>query len=360
MTWLGATGLERRPLVFVEDHLYHTTEVLEALDRARPDLLAQITVCALDRSGPDTDAALADWGRRFPDVQVLASASTGSHPAVMPLAPDAVRDAPALARRLAALLRPGGLLVQDIQLSTLPFIPADRWWESIYIAATVRGLFADRAPRVRFMSNKRGYAATFGRDLLDAGFDPRDVMDKAAVGDVIVPTVAAAIDEAFPAWLRAGGRRYVVATDEASRREIEAAMDLVVWRVDESIGVSGRLVADERLALRAVSHEAASWAALVEDHLAGGAGLAVQDVGRRVGPPEAERAELSNVAARHVHALRARLRDAAAIVTADHRYRLRADVRAGVVDSRSRAEPGRSADLPVPSAGAPASIKVSE
>jgi hypothetical protein len=360
MTWLGATGLERRPLVFVEDHLYHTTEVLEALARARPDLLAQVTVCALDRSGPDTDAAIADWGRRFPDVQVLAPASPAMRPGVAPLAPDALRDAPALARRLAALLRPGGLLVQDVQLSTLAFVPADRWWESIYIAATVRGLFADRAPLVRFMSNKRGYAATFGRDLLDAGFDPRDVMDKAAVDDVIVPTVAAATDDAFPARLRAGDGSHILATDDASRREVDAAMDLVVWRLGDGAAVSGRLVAEERLALRAASHEAASWAALVEDHLAGGAGLAVQDVGRRVGPPEAERAELSNVAARHVHALRARLTDAGAIVTAEHRYRLRADLRAGLVNPRGRADSGMSPDLPSPPAGRAASIKVPE
>ena len=54
--------------------------------------------------------------------------------------PGDLADAASLARAIARLLRPGGLIVQDVQLSTLPFLPADRWWESIYVAATVRGL----------------------------------------------------------------------------------------------------------------------------------------------------------------------------------------------------------------------------
>ena len=77
------------------------------------------------------------------------------------------------ARLVASLLRPGGILLQDVHLSTLRFIAPDRWWESIYVAATVRGTFPRRQPAVRFLSNKRGYTATFGRDLMDAGFDPR-------------------------------------------------------------------------------------------------------------------------------------------------------------------------------------------
>ena len=90
------------------------------------------------------------------------------------------------------------LLVQDVQLSTLTFLPADRWWESIYIAATVRGLFGEHAPAVRFISNKRDYTATFGRLLADAGFDPRDVMDKGELDTMVVPTLADYLETAFP------------------------------------------------------------------------------------------------------------------------------------------------------------------
>ena len=310
----------------VEDHLYHTTELLTALAAARPDLLAQTTAVALDRPGPDTDAGLAEWRDRFPAVQIRVPD------------PGDLADAASLARAIARLLRPGGLIVQDVQLSTLPFLPADRWWESIYVAATVRGLFADRAPTVRFLSNKRGYEATFGRDLLDAGFDPRDVMDKSALPDAVVPTIAAFVDRAFPLELRAAGgavggaRHWLVGGSPADRAELLAAFDAVLWQGHELIGCG---VAAGAQAVR--GGEADTWQQLIDDRLAGGQGLAVVDVGRRLAPPGAERAELTNVAARHVHTLRGRLVAAAAIVTKDHAYRLRPGFRAGVISARTGA-----------------------
>ena len=129
--------------------------------------------------------------------------------------PGDIVDAAAFARIVSRLLRPGGLLIQDVQLSTLPFVPADRWWESIYLAATVRGMFPSRAPTVRFLSNKRGYSATFGRDLLDAGFDPRDVMDKSALRDTVVPAVDRTLRSRVPADAR--GTRFRPAPSGAGR-----------------------------------------------------------------------------------------------------------------------------------------------
>jgi hypothetical protein len=323
--WLDRPGFERRPLVVVEDHLYHTTELVEALAAARPDLVAQTTAVVLDRPGPDTDAGMREWRERFPALLVRA--------------PDALElaDAPSLARAIARLLRPGGLVVQDVQLSTLPFLPADRWWESIYLAATVRGLFADRAPTVRFLSNKRGYEATFGRDLLEAGFDPRDVMDKSTLPDTVVPTITAFIDREFPYEARARDReggvtRWLVGRSEAERDELSAALDAVLWLGPAGHSLAGRAVAAGTLLVR--GGEADSWRLLIDDLLSGGPGLTVVDVGRRVGPPDAGRAELTNVAARHVHTLRSRLADPAAILTQDHAYRLAPGFRAGIVSAR--------------------------
>src|SRR3954462_5592296 len=142
MTWLDAPG-ERRPLAGGEDHLSHTAELVDALAALRPDLVGQVTAIALDRAGPDTDAAVAGGRRQPPGLRVAAPPA------------DDRRDAAACARLIARQLRPGGLLVQDVHLTTLPFVAADRWWESIYLAATVRGLYADRPPQVRFLSNKR-------------------------------------------------------------------------------------------------------------------------------------------------------------------------------------------------------------
>jgi hypothetical protein len=253
-----------------------------------------------------------------------------------------VADAASFARLVSRLLRPGGVLIQDVQLSTLPFVPADRWWESIYLAATVRGMFPARPPIVRFLSNKRGYSATFGRDLLDAGFDPRDVMDKAALHDTVAPAVIALFDRAFPQVLDArlppqATTRWPVGAGDDDRREIEEALDLIVWPTGAGVELGGRSVggSTNRAGFKAGSPEADTWVQLVADALAGGPGVPVLDVGRRIGPADAERAELTNAAARHAHTLRGRLKSAEAIVTVNHAYRLSDTLRVG------RVTPGR-------------------
>src|SRR5262245_25431359 len=322
MTWLDEPGFERRPLVFVEDHLYHTAELLAAMAAVRPDLLASVTAVGIDRPGPDTDATVDEWRTRYPQLQIVApltrhdSASAVSQ-RIRALDPIDIADTPSFAKLVSRLLRPGGILIQDVQLSTLPFLPADRWWESIYLAATVRGLFATRVPTVRFLSNKRGYSATFGRDLLEAGFDPRDVMDKSALRDAVVPGVTALFDRAFPQTLQARLAPQVVNSwpvgqSDADRSEIEEALDLGLWPAASGLELGGRLVAGSagRVIFRHGSTEADTWKQLIDDALREGNGLAVVDVGARIGPAGAERAELTNLAARHIHTLRGRLRSA--------------------------------------------------
>jgi hypothetical protein len=261
------------------------------------------------------------------------AAGEGAAERLRPLPAAAFTSASRLCQAVAGALRPGGLLLQDVQLSTLAFIPADRWWESIYLASTVRGMFAERPPACRFVSNKRGYEATFGRDLLDAGFDPRDVIDKAEIARSVVPVVRAFLERSFPIalLLAAPGRApwdLRVARLESEREEIEREVDLLLWSgADDVVELGGRGLAERepsrrRLALKAANQEAITWSALVADRMAGGPGLAVLDVGRRVAPVDAGRAEVTNAAARHLHALRARLDDPAAIVTAGHCYRL--------------------------------------
>ena len=336
MSWVTEAGFAKRPLVVVEDHLYHMTELLDGLGEA-PDVVGQLTVVCLDRPGPDTRRTVAAWLADHPALQVVAAVEAPEPPAgdgrLRPLPAAAFTSASRLCQAVAGALRPGGLLLQDVQLSTLAFIPADRWWESIYLASTVRGMFAERPPACRFVSNKRGYEATFGRDLLDAGFDPRDVIDKAEIARSVVPVVRAFLERSFPMALRlaAPGRspwELRVARLESEREEIEREVDLLLWSgADDAVELGGRSVAERepsrrRLALKSANQEAVTWIALVADRLAGGPGLAVLDVGRRVAPPDAGRAELTNAAARHLHTLRARLDDPAAIVTAGHRYRL--------------------------------------
>lgn len=341
MSWVGERGFARRPLVIAEDHLHHVSELLEALAEADEALPALATVLCLDRPGPDTTRLAAGWLEDYPGLQVAASRETEDalpeplRPRFAPLDRGVFESSHHLCKAAAGMLRSGGLLLQDIQLATLGFIPPDRWWESIYLANTVRGMFAENPPACRFLSNKKGYEATFGRDLLEAGFDPRDVMDKAELRGMVVPVVRSYLSRAFPLVLQVPGvPDAAVAKTEEDRREVEAGLDLVVWR-GEAVEIGGRLVAgDRRLAFKTGSQEAQTWTELVEDRFEIGDGLPVVEVGRRIAPEGAGRAEVTNLAARHIHGLRGRLRDAGAIVTAHHAYRLAENLRVGLVTVR--------------------------
>jgi hypothetical protein len=129
-----------------------------------------------------------------------------------------------------------------------------------------------------------------------------------------------------------------VGATEEDRQEAEADLDLVAWlAADGSVEIGGRALAGgRRVRLRAGSPEGETWQRLLADRLdnlpggPGGPGVPVVEVGERLAPPGALRAEVTNVAARHLHLLRGRLADPGAIATARHAYRLRADLRVGV------------------------------
>src|SRR5215467_13449335 len=72
MSWIAAEGFQRRPLVVVEDHLYHITELLERLGGG-PPLYDQLTIVCLDRPGPDTTRTAAGWLAACPGLQVIAA-----------------------------------------------------------------------------------------------------------------------------------------------------------------------------------------------------------------------------------------------------------------------------------------------
>ena len=83
--------------------------------------------------------------------------------------------------------------------------------------------------------------------------------------------------------------------------------------------------------LKAGAPEVQTWQQLIDDHLDRREGVPVLDVGARLAEPESERAEQTNIAARHIHGLRGRLLDADAIVTAHHRYQLREGLSVAIV-----------------------------
>jgi hypothetical protein len=299
-----------------------------------------MTCCAIDDPGSDTTTAVASWLEQYKTIRVAAcvgprQVSTDGAARLLTIEPRSLTELAAFARLVASLLRPGGILLQDVHLSTLRFIPADRWWESIYIAATVRGTFARRPPAVRFLSNKRGYTATFGRDLMQAGFDPREVMDKAELEAVIVPSIARSLRTQFPFELTSSDRpgALPVSADEDDRREIDEGLDVVLWDPGGRIELSGRSTSAP-VTFRAGSQEARTWQLLIADRIQNGPGLLIASVGERLAESGAERAEMSNLAARHVHGLRSRLLDGQAILTVNHAYRLDPSLVVGLVRKR--------------------------
>ncbi len=330
MSWFCEQPPKRRPILLVEDHLYHIEEALSLLEQSAPRLLPLLTIACLDRPGPDTDRSLKDWLQRFPETRFVAATQEIKDPRLDPLDPIVFGRQHELTKALALQLRPGGLLLQDVQLETLTFIPRDRWWDSIHLAASIRGLFADRAPCCRFLSNKKGYEATFGVDLLEAGFDPRDVIDKRLAEKLLIPTILTFLDRRLPLELRSaeGGRSAtsVVGLEPQDRAEVEGCVDLILWDLPGRPELGGRLVPrrgrSSRLKLKPGCHELMTWRGLLDDLLHLGPGIPVLEVGRRAAPELAGRAEITNCAARHIHLVRSRLSQADAVQTVDHAYRL--------------------------------------
>jgi hypothetical protein len=107
----------------------------------------------------------------------------------------------------------------------------------------------------------------------------------------------------------------------------------VEWDVSGRVELGGRLLAGP-VTFRTGSHEAVTWQRLIDDRITSGGGVPVAEVGQRLAEPGAERAEISNLAARHIHALRARLSSSSAIVTANRAYALDPAVTVGRIRRR--------------------------
>ncbi|MEM7456666.1 MAG: hypothetical protein AAF456_20140 [Planctomycetota bacterium] len=340
MNWLVEKEFHSRPIVAVEDHVYHISELLRESKKGSESLLASLTVVCLDRAGPDTDEAVEHWLSEFDTVQVAARVSSES------IANDRLLNLPEAVfasqneycRQIAALLRAGGLLLQDIELETLEFVPRDKWWESTMLATTVRGIKGQPPPRCAFISNKRGYEATFGAELLAAGHDPRDVLNKYETERIVVPFLVKHLAEAFSLtliWTQADLESSCrIGDDPVSRRELEAEIDLVLWPdKDGQSELGGRLLEPSKkspLVFPVDSNEFKTWQALISARIDSNTGVEVQAVGARVAPAGALRPEITNAAARHIHSLRKRLKDPADIVTVQGEYRLRERLKVGV------------------------------
>lgn len=349
MKWLKADTFSPKPIVIIEDHMFHLQEILKLMDRDAPFWLSQTTLVSLDRPGPDTTKAIQSWLTQFPDLQVVSRLDTaGAH--LLERFPNRLREIPdqhfkhqiTFCKLITSLLRPGGFLIQDIQLSTLTFLPPDQWWASIYLANSIRGSFPKRPPMCWFMSNKTGFSINFGRELMEAGFDPRDVIDKTKLDSYFVPTIIEDLNDAFPLELslsEAEGEPWLVPLQQADSLVLEDALDIVLWQLDSLCELGGTQVKDpqgkSRVSLRPKSHEAHTWSQLLQDYFELGSGICISTLGSRIATKDASKAECTNAAARHIHVLRKRLRDPQSIVTMYGVYRLSPHLKVGIV-SRAR------------------------
>lgn len=343
MNWLRSNSFLPRPLVAVEDHVYHISELLKTIERSDAKLIAQLTIVCLDRAGPDTDAAVSEWLEQFPSVQIaarLVNQSIGEQFAkrVEHLDESAFLNSADYCKTIARLIRKRGLLLQDIELESLKFVPRERWWETTMLASTVRGIVGERAPKCAFISNKRGYEATFGAELLAAGHDPRDVLNKYEMERVVVPFLSRHLVDCFPLRLewkdaRQDVQTCMLNTDLAELTEVNQHLDLVLWpEKNQSVEIDGRALDGSKknsLVLPSSGNEAITWDQLIQAHLENSEGIEVQSVGKRVAPQGALRAESTNAAARHIHTLRKRLSNPQHIVTVQGHYRLADDLRVG-------------------------------
>ncbi len=335
-----------RPIVVVEDRVYHISELLGTIQRNAARLLSHMTIVCLDRAGPDTDAAILEWLKGYPGVQIASRLNqrdlfSTAGKQIEPLFDEVFTSQNEYCKKIASLIKKRGLLVQDIDLESLKFIPRERWWDSTMLASTVRGIAGARAPKCAFISNKRGYEATFGSELLAAGHDPRDVMNKYEMERVVVPFLDRHLNSYFPwhlNWLDAAGikNRCLINSDDAEKRNVESELDIIRWpEKDQSIELGGKAFSPSKkssIVLTADGNEALTWSGLIHARLQNQEGVEVQTVGQRVAPQGALRAEVTNAAARHIHSLRKRLTNPQHIVTVQGHYRLADELAIGMVE----------------------------
>ncbi len=349
VNWLLENKFNARPIVVVEDHVYHISELLRIIrTTASPSFFSNLTIVCLDREGPDTDAAIEEWLKEHSDLQISGRISDSERfrpysSRLLSLAPVVFENQNEYCRQIARMIRPEGLLLQDIELETLEFVPRDRWWESTVLASTVRGIIGTRAPRCAFISNKRGYEATFGAELLAAGHDPRDVLNKFELEQVAIPFLTKYLVDHFSYCLQwcsnsaddQPTRTCHISTCEAEKHLIESILDVVLWpKQDESIEIGGKAFdknKKSRIVVAADSNEQTTWQELIDARLKFAPGVEVQSVGVRVAPVGALRAETTNAAARHIHSIRKRLSTPQNIVTVAGHYRLRDGLSVGIV-----------------------------
>jgi len=279
-------GFAPRPVVVVEDRYQHLIKLAEALQTHAPRVRGRVTyVCLQD--GPDTAAEVERWlTQRDLDLQVavledsLAAGLFNKHPKQLRLLPPQVCLSPdwdSYSSSLEQLVRPGGVVLQDVELSPLEFARG-RPWLSVRAAGTVQATFKARKkdpPILWFMSNKSIHFASLKDALLSVGCDlSRQFFDKKKETWSLIAAAIASHCDRFPLlWLETSrGEQRVIGVDE--RQDVCSELDIVVW-----LGGFGKCIVEGRLfdksieLERGTSNQLAAWVHLVRARIEGRDGV---------------------------------------------------------------------------------------
>ncbi len=233
-------------MVIVEDKPRHISTLVAELRKCPEELRGLITIVCLAEGHGDTASAVAKWLASDLDLHVLTlpgSATSnlqkrfGERYGV--LNPRITQDMESYARELRTLVRPGGLLIQDVVLNPLRFTDPDKW-KSVYAAGQVRSLLMPRGPQLWFMTNKSLRVPHVLRAKEDVKAE--EFFDKEDHLAGIVSSLRRFVKEHFPWRLHLSDGR-VAAVGIGDDDDVSHNVDLVVWattRMKRTVG--GRLI----------------------------------------------------------------------------------------------------------------------
>ncbi|HEY6351071.1 MAG TPA: hypothetical protein VI636_16835 [Candidatus Angelobacter sp.] len=246
MHWISDPAAGQRPVVIVEDKPRHVSTLVTELGNYREELTGLITIVCLAEGHGDTASAVGKWLANDLDLHVrtLPGPATadlkkrfGERCGV--LDPQITQDMESYAREFRTLLRPGGLLLQDVVLNPLRFTEQDKW-KSVYAAGQVRSLLMPRGLQLWFMTNKSLRVPHVLRAKEDVKAE--EFFDKEDHLTGIVSSLRRFLKEHFPWRLHLSNGR-VLAIGMGDDDDVSHNVDIVVWATTKmKRTVGGRLI----------------------------------------------------------------------------------------------------------------------
>jgi hypothetical protein len=229
---------------------------------------------------------------------------------------------------LGKMLRPGSLMLLDIELEPLEFVPADEPWRSLDLVPWFRG--SCRGLCIKLFTNK-SFVATKLIGVLQQSNLSDDVLDKEQIAEEVVPELIEFVSRAFP-WTLRSKQPNALSIGPLDTDDVAEHFDLVVGPEENGqVWIGGRIVEKRFKVNPKDSDEADAWKLLAEDQLKEHVGVSAKELFPTV---------VLEHRPQRVHRMRGKLKgdfgnaDQGAIRTGDGAYRLDAQLRVGIVEPR--------------------------